>query len=1574
MRGSFLVLALLVVLLLAMPAHAGVSPFWQELGGSASGDGISQTPPPTFILGTSVAVGDDGRPVVVYAEGADFTASRGPIVVKRWNGSAWETLSTGGAQGSYPQVRLSPAGDIFVAWLQVDANGHVEIHLRKRAFDGDTFDEVGSDSPGDISDGNPGTSSFALAVGADGRPVVAFLGSAVNGQVTGTIPAVVENTTQVYVRRWNGTVWEFVGSDFSGGGASNAVSFRAGASDILHSAATPGLTIDSTGAPVVAFAYVTDNDAGVSPSDIYVTRWNGSAWKAVGPAVPTVSSLSGPIRGGPGGVSNSVGVSLSPSIAALPNGRLAVAWEEQPLGAGPPSYLWVRVWNGSSWVELAGSATGSGFNGPSADNGPGEIAAGPDGRPVVAWTASTPSSPVPQVFVRRWNGTNAWEDIGLHSGSATGISDATVGAGFTGLALTPTGATATAGVPVVAWLDGRVDSRTQVFLRQLFDGLTSTLQVVTTGNGTVTTDPVGIDCTNGSCTGHFPSGMSVTLTATALSGGRFAGWGGACAFRGLDPTCTLDLTAATTQVRASFKYFGVRVTAATPSGTFGQGTVGTVAGAGLSCGLGNTGICAVDVPDGTRVVLQATPEPGNRFLNWSGGPCGGRTNATCEFVALANTSSTALFRGITGVSVLKTGNGSGNVSGPGIACGTNCFEEIFTGTRVTLTAAAPTGTRFSGWTGDVCDGQPSGACTFTVSGTNRSVTVTNQSVTATFNLIPYVLTVTPRSNGNVGNVDPLPDPVDCGAGGPDCTATLNHGTPVKLLATPIPGSRFVSWTGCTSVVGTNCSFTMTANRTVTPTYRDVTAVSLTKTGQGTVTSAPGGISCALPCTSAAFDFARNVLVTLTPAPAVGWDFIGWSGDRDCPGRLCSFNASTVNPLTFAANFSIQLKTLQVRVVGNGSVTGPGGFVCNADSMCPQLFPYGTIATLTPLAAPGFKFTGWSQDCTGTSVTTCKPTMTANHSVTATFKRVFGVTVTRQGNAAPGTITATSINCGAVCTADYLAGTPVTFSRSAPPTGRTFRWLGDCAFRGTNASCPLTIDANKSVVAEYALQRLGLTVNVSGPGTVTGLDGLVNCESVNCLSIVNYGTPVLLQATPKSDPQGGFVGEFVRWAGCTAIVGGNCSFTLTANRTIVATFRPTVRSVAVRAASADETVPLAKGALRQYSAIATFSDLTTQDVSARAIWTSSNLSVATVIRTTGLVTGAGFGTATITANFSTLTSMATGTAIVAADTLDTTGPGGASGAVIVDCSPYGETGGSLSCLPAGRSFEVECRASATFAHQPGSFDVTHQATWSSTNNAIARSLGLSDFGGPIVASFRIFTGIAAIKAAVGGVVSSANLSPVNRWVVQGTPLAVTGVSVESPAAPVTVGTPTQLQALATLGPTTGTALACLTPSTRDFSLLTAWRTVPDPSSVADVNFFGLVDPLAAGDVTIHWTYPETLILLYAFSTSPGTPPNTGTIRFNSDTFDSITHIYVHETDRGSKDVSTSLGSIAVGAQIRVFEESNPVKSATFAVTAVSDAGSYRDYTVIPFSGGLLTNGAKIKLGIVPQGNVPITVSP
>lgn len=59
------------------------------------------------------------------------------------------------------------------------------------------------------------------------------------------------------------------------------------------------------------------------------------------------------------------------------------------------------------------------------------------------------------------------------------------------------------------------------------------LQTFLTGNGTVTSDPAGIDCTNdedpntpgGQCGNLFPNSSVVTLTATAAPGWAFQGWG-----------------------------------------------------------------------------------------------------------------------------------------------------------------------------------------------------------------------------------------------------------------------------------------------------------------------------------------------------------------------------------------------------------------------------------------------------------------------------------------------------------------------------------------------------------------------------------------------------------------------------------------------------------------------------------------------------------------------------------------------------------------------------------------------------------------------------------------------------------------------------------------------------------------------------------------------------------------------------------------------------------------------------------------------------------------------------------------
>jgi Divergent InlB B-repeat domain len=727
-RVVSLVLALVVLLDIGV-AMGSVNPLWQELDGSAHGDGVSQTPNPKAAFEARVAVGADDRPVVVYTEYPDMSAVQGAIMVKRWTGSAWELLSgpTGIGLGYEPRVRVAADGAIYVAWLANDANGNTQIRLRVRTTGPGFHDLGGSDSPGGVSGANAGIAApYSLALDTAGRPLVAFPGVAQTGIVNApTTPAIVHGTTQVYVRRWTGSAWEFVGSGFNGGGASRAVSFKGAVGNVLHDADMPSLTVDSSGAPVVAFAYYTTiNGDAVGNTDIFVTRWNGSAWTAVGPAVPAADTVAG--RGGAAGVSNSSDGSFNPSLAAAATGRLVLAWDEdQPTGE---IYVRVRVWSGTtSWSEMGGSATGSGFNQPGTMNLEPSIAFDGDGRPIVAWTAQTDFASPSQIFVRRWNGTSAWDEIGFHSASEGGISDATIAAFGASLAPTPSG---TVRAPTVAWQSIQDEGDGQAFLRQLFSGATVPLTVRVTGSGTVTSDPASLQCAAGSCVTNLPGGTAVTLVPQAAPGWTFTGWSGSCS--GVDP-CTVNLT---TPRRVSANFGTPRrltLTVATPPGTGGQGAVASIEGPGGACPLGGGSPCTADVLTGSLVVLKATPAQGNRFLSWSGGPCHGRTTSSCAFTVptAGNLSITALFRGITLVSVGKLGNGTGMISyGDAIACGGRCAASIFTGIVVTLTPTPATGSIFTGWSGGVCPLVLSnGACRFTASGPSKSLT-------ATFQLLP----------------------------------------------------------------------------------------------------------------------------------------------------------------------------------------------------------------------------------------------------------------------------------------------------------------------------------------------------------------------------------------------------------------------------------------------------------------------------------------------------------------------------------------------------------------------------------------------------------------------------------------------------------------------------------------------------------------------------------------------------------------------------------------------------------------------------------------------------------------------
>jgi uncharacterized delta-60 repeat protein len=159
-------------------------------------------------------------------------------------------------------------------------------------------------------------------------------------------------------------------------------------------------------------------------------------------------------------------------------------------------------------------------------------------------------------------------------------------------------------------------------------------------------------------------------------------------------------------------------------------------------------------------------------------------------------------------------------------------------------------------------------------------------------------------------------------------------------------------------------------------YRVDSALSVAKAGAGSVTSAPGGISCGSTCSAA---FGAAVAVKLTATAAAGSSFVGWSGA--CAGTgTCTVSMGSDRAVT--ARFEAD-KTLTLARAGNGVgavSSDPAGISCG--SACAHTFRYGTVLTLTAAATPRSAFKGWSGACAGTS--TCTVTMSAARSVTATF--------------------------------------------------------------------------------------------------------------------------------------------------------------------------------------------------------------------------------------------------------------------------------------------------------------------------------------------------------------------------------------------------------------------------------------------------------------------------------------------------------------------------------------------------------------------------------------------------------------
>lgn len=159
------------------------------------------------------------------------------------------------------------------------------------------------------------------------------------------------------------------------------------------------------------------------------------------------------------------------------------------------------------------------------------------------------------------------------------------------------------------------------------------------------------------------------------------------------------------------------------------------------------------------------------------------------------------------LSVVRNGTGAGQVtSSPvGISCGATCSASFDASTSVTLSASANAGSVFVGW-GGACSGTAS-TCTVLMSQA--------QAVSASFEPQALVLLQVSKTGTGAGTVTSSPQGISCGS---DCSESYPVGALVTLSAKAAGGSKFGSWSGCSSVSGTSCTVSMNQARSVMATF------------------------------------------------------------------------------------------------------------------------------------------------------------------------------------------------------------------------------------------------------------------------------------------------------------------------------------------------------------------------------------------------------------------------------------------------------------------------------------------------------------------------------------------------------------------------------------------------------------------------------------------------------------------------------------------------------------------------------------------------------------------------------------
>lgn len=327
--------------------------------------------------GVALAVGADGALLAAYS--VDDGSSVGEtLIVRRWTGSGWEMVGGPVPTSVPPTTKLTVRNPLIV----VGADGNPVVAFI-RGYEGSTFN------------------SFAL-VRWDGtqwwplfdvfpmpeRPII--YGAALTTDREGRLVAAAADYMGV-------TVWrrEVYGMDDLGSRQRAAPEWQESMAE-----RSVALAIDEDNRPIVAWA---ESQQPAAVADLYVRRWNGSSWDALG------EKLAGP---------TTPGMRVrTPSLIVSKDNQPQLVWSVQPdASVQAESHSYIATWSGTNWSTAPLNPSNSGEV-----ERRGTVAVlTPEGDPLFAWSGGGQSSDI-YVAWNRSGTSGAVNTVGNHSTGQLGL-------------------------------------------------------------------------------------------------------------------------------------------------------------------------------------------------------------------------------------------------------------------------------------------------------------------------------------------------------------------------------------------------------------------------------------------------------------------------------------------------------------------------------------------------------------------------------------------------------------------------------------------------------------------------------------------------------------------------------------------------------------------------------------------------------------------------------------------------------------------------------------------------------------------------------------------------------------------------------------------------------------------------------------------------------------------------------------------------------------------------------------------------------------------------------------------------